>query len=197
MWNRSDDDQPQNQPQPRTGAAPGSGGRATIGSSIAVQGKLAGKEDLLIEGRFEGEIRVPGHQVTIGRQGSVEAEVRARLIVVEGKLSGNIVAEEQAVVRASGKVEGDIKAPKVALDEGCQFKGRIDMEPAEGKAAVEASKKESRDESKPGEPGQGLSGSTSGSGSSRPEGRTEGSGEAGKSAGSRPGESQEADRKRA
>lgn len=134
MWNRADEQTGSN-PGPNPGPGPSaSGGRALLGASIAVQGNLAGKEDLLIEGRFEGEIRVPGHQVTIGRQGNVEAEIRARRIVVEGRLAGNIVAEEQAVVRASGRVQGDIKAPKVALDEGCQFKGRIDMEPGDPKA---------------------------------------------------------------
>ena len=132
MWNRTEDE-PGAGPSPSP-ASSSSGGRALLGPSIAMQGNLAGKEDLLIEGRFEGEIRVPGHQVTIGRQGNVEAEIRARRIVVEGKLAGNIVAEEQAVVRATGRVQGDIKSPKVALDEGCQFKGRIDMEPVDAKA---------------------------------------------------------------
>lgn len=186
MWNKSEDEQPQ--PQSRPGGVPKAGsGRAALGPSIAIQGNLAGKEDLWIEGRFEGEIRVPGHQVTIGREGSVQAEIRARLIVVEGKLSGNIVAEEQAVVRATGRVEGDIKAPKVALDEGCQFKGRIDMEPTEGKASEKASQDA---EGKPGSPpGRGpetkdSSAASQGPGSSSPKGMRE-EGQAGRAASGR------------
>ncbi|MDX1630558.1 MAG: polymer-forming cytoskeletal protein [Thermoanaerobaculia bacterium] len=146
MWNRDDESQPQDQPRPSSrGTGPGTSGPALIGPSIAVRGKLAGKEDLRIEGRFEGEIRVPGNQVTIGRQGKVEAEIRARHIVVEGELAGNLVAEEQAVVRAAGRVEGDIKAPNVVLEEGCQFKGQIDMEPV-GKEETEETSESSAEE---------------------------------------------------
>lgn len=145
MWNRDDESQPQPRPPSRSPGA-GASGPALIGPSIAVRGKLAGKEDLRIEGRFEGEVRVPGNQVTIGRQGKVEAEIRARHIVIEGELAGNLVAEEQAVVRATGRVEGDIKAPNVVLEEGCQFKGQIDMEPV-GKEETEAKEEEKREES--------------------------------------------------
>lgn len=140
MWNRPDDPSqtetgPGSSPSPPQARRPGDGPRATIGHSLAIDGTLTGDEDLQIEGRFDGEIRIPGHEVTIGRQGKVEAEIRARRIIVEGQLSGNLVAEEQAVVRASGRVEGDIQAPKVALEEGCHFKGQIAMEPVKKEAS--------------------------------------------------------------
>lgn len=151
MWKKSEHDEPEPtktpSPEPRRrapGGPPGGGAsRAVIGRSIEVRGELTGDEDLLIEGRFQGEIRIPGHEVTIGRSGRVRAEIKAKTIVVEGELQGNLAAEEQAVVRASGKVQGDITAPRVALDEGCQFKGSIDMEPTRsgrGTAATESPK---------------------------------------------------------
>jgi cytoskeletal protein CcmA (bactofilin family) len=94
-----------------------------------LEGKLSGDEDLLVEGRFRGEIQVPAHQVTVGSDGRVEGEVRACAIVVEGEVRGNLTASQQVLVRASGSVHGDIRAPRVALDQGCRFKGAIDMEP--------------------------------------------------------------------
>jgi cytoskeletal protein CcmA (bactofilin family) len=110
-------------------AAPRSGIPARLGPTLSWEGKLAGEEDLLVEGRFKGEIQLPGHQVTIGSQGQVEGEVRASSIIVEGEVRGNLTAAQQVLVRASGKVLGDIRAPRVALDQGCRFKGAIDMEP--------------------------------------------------------------------
>jgi cytoskeletal protein CcmA (bactofilin family) len=113
------------QPSPR---APG-GPPARFGTSLKFVGKLAGDEDLVVDGRFEGEIQCPTHMVTVGPEGRVQGEVLANAIVVEGEVRGNLVATEQVLVRASGMVHGDIRAPRVALDQGCRFKGAIDMEP--------------------------------------------------------------------
>ena len=139
MWKRPDDvavpppvasadARPLTPPQaPVRGTAPSSPAR--LGPSLALEGKLSGEEDLLVEGRFRGEIQVPAHQVTVGSDGRVEGEVRANAIVVEGEVRGNLTASQQVLVRASGRVHGDIRSPRVALDQGCRFKGAIDMEP--------------------------------------------------------------------
>jgi len=127
-------------PPPRTGVT----SPARLGPSLALEGTLIGEEDLLVEGRFHGEIRVPEHQVTIGGSGKIEGEVRALAIVVEGEVRGNLSAAEQVLVRATGSVHGDIRAPRVALDQGCRFKGSIDMEPSGGKHVEAADRRESR-----------------------------------------------------
>jgi cytoskeletal protein CcmA (bactofilin family) len=141
MWKRPDDvavpppvasNEPRptvTPPPPAPGRAPAPSSPARLGPSLALEGKLSGEEDLLVEGRFRGEIQVPEHQVTVGSDGRVEGEVRACAIVVEGEVRGNLTATQQVLVRASGRVHGDIRAPRVALDQGCRFKGAIDMEP--------------------------------------------------------------------
>jgi cytoskeletal protein CcmA (bactofilin family) len=101
---------------------------------------------LLVEGRFRGEIQVPAHMVTVGTDGRVEGEVKASAIVVEGEVRGNLTASQQVLVRASGTVHGDIRAPRVALDQGCRFKGAIDMEPNPRPADLPAERKEGRRE---------------------------------------------------
>jgi cytoskeletal protein CcmA (bactofilin family) len=139
MWKRPEDvaaPPPPASPEPRPASPPPPPSRSTaasstarLGPTIALEGKLTGDEDLLVEGRFRGEIQVPAHQVTVGSDGRVEGEVRASAIVVEGEVRGNLTASQQVLVRASGSVHGDIRAPRVALDQGCRFKGAIDMEP--------------------------------------------------------------------
>ena len=147
MWNRDDNSsqKPLQAPNNKGGAT---GRPATIGSSIAVRGELLGREDLTIDGTFEGSISVAGCQVTIGATGQIEGVVKAKTIAVEGKVKGNLIADDQVVVRASGQMDGDIQAPRVALDEGCQFKGNIDMEPHAKKKAPEP-KAEVKSEPKP------------------------------------------------
>jgi cytoskeletal protein CcmA (bactofilin family) len=156
MWKRPEDvaaPPPPAPPEPRSASpppapsrsAPPAGSPARLGPSIVLEGKLSGDEDLLVEGRFRGEIQAPAHQVTIGADGRVEGEVRASAIVVEGEVRGNLTASQQVLVRASGSVHGDIRAPRVALDQGCRFKGAIDMEPNPRPADLPERKEARRD----------------------------------------------------
>ncbi|HEX5760705.1 MAG TPA: polymer-forming cytoskeletal protein, partial [Thermoanaerobaculia bacterium] len=124
-------------PPPAATAAPAStapasrGERATIGPSIFIKGDLAGEEDLIIEGRVEGRVDLRQHNLTVGKNGRVKADLVGRMVVVEGEVDGNVFAEEQAVVRTSGLVRGNITSPRVTLEDGSRFKGSIDMETKE------------------------------------------------------------------
>ncbi|HTQ81189.1 MAG TPA: polymer-forming cytoskeletal protein [Thermoanaerobaculia bacterium] len=138
-WKR--DDYPNSQPEPPTPARPAVAStpattdpprrseRATIGPSIFIKGDLAGEEDLVIEGRVEGKVDLKQHNLTIGKNGRVKADVFGRVITVEGEVDGNVYAQEQAVLRQSGAVRGNITSPRVTLEDGSRFKGSIDMEP--------------------------------------------------------------------
>ena len=111
-------------------------GVATVGPSITIEGDVKGEEDLLVEGKVAGKITVPAHSVTIGASGHVKAQVHARSITIEGEVEGDLVGEEDVVIRPSGHVVGNIVSPRVSLESGCRFKGSIDMEkgPASKKA---------------------------------------------------------------
>lgn len=108
---------------------PRRGDRATIGPSIFIKGDLTGDEDLVIEGRVEGKVDLKQNNVTIGKNGRVKADVFGRVVTVEGEVDGNVVAHEQAFLRQSGAIRGNISAPRVVLEDGSRFKGSIDMEP--------------------------------------------------------------------
>ncbi|MDH5218632.1 MAG: polymer-forming cytoskeletal protein [Gammaproteobacteria bacterium] len=100
---------------------------ALVGPSIVITGGLAGEEDVCIQGRVEGTVHFKGYSVTIGEHGRVKADIHAREILVEGKLEGNLYGEEKVHIRASGKVVGNIEAPRVVMEDGALFKGAVDM----------------------------------------------------------------------
>jgi cytoskeletal protein CcmA (bactofilin family) len=107
---------------------------ATIGKSIHIKGDVNGEEDLEIDGEVEGQITLAGNQLTIGAHGQVKGELNAKSIVVVGQVSGNLIATERAEIQGSGSVEGDIKAPRLLVQEGAVVNGSIEM----GKAAAAA-----------------------------------------------------------
>ena len=117
-------------PAPVTsGEPPRRSERATIGPSIFIKGDLSGEEDLIIEGRVEGKVDLKQNNVTIGKNGRVKADLLGRVVTIEGEVDGNVFAREQAILRQSGAIRGNITAPRVVLEDGSRFKGSIDMEP--------------------------------------------------------------------
>ncbi|HUO87199.1 MAG TPA: polymer-forming cytoskeletal protein, partial [Thermoanaerobaculia bacterium] len=109
MWKKNEDEPT----YPATGATPSSThtspptrtaesrrtGTAVIGESIRIEGDIHGDEDLLIEGEVEGKVSLDKHSVTIGPNGRIKADVHGRNINVEGKVQGNLFADEQVIVR--------------------------------------------------------------------------------------------------
>ena len=101
--------------------------RAVIGSAIIINGEVSGSQDLMVNGRIEGKVSLSDHSLTVGRKARIKADIYARLISIEGDAEGTIEGEEKIVLRGTGNVRGNLVAPQVVLEEGCKFKGSIDM----------------------------------------------------------------------
>jgi len=100
---------------------------ANVGQSIVFKGTLSGNEDLEIEGQVEGDVDLSEHQLTIGASAQIKAEITAKSILVIGRVTGNLTASERIEIQATGVVEGDIKTPRLLVQEGAVLNGRIDM----------------------------------------------------------------------
>ena len=111
-----------------------------IGQSVQIKGELSGNEDLTIEGMVDGKIMLKDHNLTIGANGRITAEVHAKTVEVVGQVSGNITADDKVEIAPTGSVTGDIRAPRVAISDGARFKGSIDMERAATGATAQPSK---------------------------------------------------------
>jgi cytoskeletal protein CcmA (bactofilin family) len=123
---------PEVRPEPppgtdRAGATRAPRDRATIGRSITIKGEVTGDEDLLIQGRVDGSVNLKQHSVTVGPEGEVKADITGRVVTVEGSVEGNLSADEQVILRNSARVQGDIVAPRLVLEDGARFRGGVDM----------------------------------------------------------------------
>jgi cytoskeletal protein CcmA (bactofilin family) len=102
-----------------------------IGPSIVIKGTVSGDEDLVIQGKVEGTIDLRDHEVSVGQSGKVHADINAKVVKVDGEVSGDISGNEKVVISKSGNVRGNIVAPRVTLEDGAIFKGSIDMDPGD------------------------------------------------------------------
>jgi cytoskeletal protein CcmA (bactofilin family) len=78
-----------------------------------------------VEGTVEGTISLSGQLLTVGESGRVVADLQAKVVKVEGQVTGDITALENAIITRTGRVLGDITAPRVTLEDGGVFKGKV------------------------------------------------------------------------
>ena len=115
--------------------------QTVLPGSFTVKGDLIADERTLIEGQVKGDVLVPDHQVRIGRTGRVVGEVFAKIIIVEGKVNGNLSAQEDLTLRPSAQVHGNLVAAQVRLEDGCSFRGTVDMDTMARTAAISEARK--------------------------------------------------------
>jgi len=89
----------------------------------------------------KGTVSLANNDLTIGDAGKVSADLTGKCVRVDGEVTGDINGTEVVVVSKSGRVRGNIVAPRVTLEDGANFKGSIDMDPVKaeeqtGKAAA-------------------------------------------------------------
>ena len=99
-----------------------------IGKAIRIKGQLRGGEDLEIEGRVEGTITLSNNHLTLARSAVVAANIEAQNITICGEVQGNTAASDKVEVTADAKVVGDIKAPRLVMEEGAKFRGIVEMD---------------------------------------------------------------------
>ena len=98
-----------------------------IGRQLVVNGEVSCDDDLTIEGTVQGFVSARDGTVTIETPARVEADVRAARVLVRGDVRGAISASERIELGPSSTVEGSLSAGLIAMVEGAQFNGTIDM----------------------------------------------------------------------
>jgi cytoskeletal protein CcmA (bactofilin family) len=117
--------------------------KATIGASMHIKGEIRSDEELVVDGEVEGIVE-SGSLLTIGRNGKVRANIRAKEVVIFGSVKGNIEAIEKLAIRDQGSLVGDIKTAGISIDDGAYFKGSIDISRPEPKVTSKPVKTEAR-----------------------------------------------------
>lgn len=99
---------------------------AWVGKAVVFEGILTSSEDLTLDGRVDGTIKIPAHALTLGPDSHVRADIDAKSVTIHGRVVGAIIATEKVIVHATGSVEGDISAPRIAVADGAVVQGHLD-----------------------------------------------------------------------
>jgi cytoskeletal protein CcmA (bactofilin family) len=115
------------------------GSNVVLGPRDSLTGTLIVEGNVRILGSVEGEIRATG-DIDIDSQATVQARIEGRSVHVRGELTGDVVAFGRFTVGGSGTVNGNVRAPRLQVDDGATVNGNVTMAPAE-----KTSSRDSRD----------------------------------------------------
>jgi cytoskeletal protein CcmA (bactofilin family) len=93
---------------------------------MSIKGDIHAREELMVDGEVEGTIESQS-QITVGANGKVKSNIRAREVIVYGSVRGNVEVTDKIAIRDQGSLVGDIKAAGISIDDGAYFKGSIDI----------------------------------------------------------------------
>jgi cytoskeletal protein CcmA (bactofilin family) len=97
-----------------------------LSSGIEITGSIRFSNDMIIDGKIDGEITSDKGRVTIGENAIIKGDVTAGEVKVYGKVEGKITSE-RCELKDKSKINGDIKSKVFSMEEGAQLSGRTDI----------------------------------------------------------------------
>lgn len=101
--------------------------QCTIGPGIVVNGRITGEATVSVSGRVEGTVALDD-ELIVEVDGVVVADVEAESVTVHGTFEGTLNARDTVRLCSGCAVTGDVRAPRVIIEEGARFKGNVDMD---------------------------------------------------------------------
>lgn len=99
-----------------------------LNSDVELKGILKFSGELTFDGKLEGDINSDG-TLLLGENAIIKGNIEVTSVVVRGKINGNVVAKEKIDLKARTELFGDIKAPKLVIEEGVTFVGKSEINP--------------------------------------------------------------------
>jgi cytoskeletal protein CcmA (bactofilin family) len=103
--------------------------QSVISNDIEIIGTIKGSGSVRIDGKLEGELHCGGDAI-IGKSAQIKGNVVVNSVTVEGSVQGNITAKDRIEMKSSGRVTGDIRAKRLAVEDGVTFIGRSEVNPS-------------------------------------------------------------------
>lgn len=143
MW-RKEDGNPQASSEVSTGSTtantagkPLSGkASACVSQGIKIKGEVNGSEDLFVDGIVEGKINLANSVLTVGPNATVKAEITSRELVLRGRTEGKLTATERIQIWHTARVNGDLKAERISIEEGAELHGKLEAGKASNSAPL-------------------------------------------------------------
>jgi cytoskeletal protein CcmA (bactofilin family) len=107
---------------------PASNSKNVLNSDVELKGSLKFTGEMTFDGKLDGDISSDG-ALHLGDNAVVKGNINVNSVVVRGKVNGNVTAKEKIDIKSKTELFGDIRAPKLTIEEGVTFVGKSEVNP--------------------------------------------------------------------
>ncbi len=105
-----------------------SNSKNVLNSDVELKGTLKFSGEMTFDGKLDGDIVSDG-SLNLGDNAVVKGGINVNTVVMRGKINGNVTAKEKIEIKAKTELFGDIRAPKLVIEEGVTFVGKSEVNP--------------------------------------------------------------------
>src|SRR5262252_4169592 len=109
-------------------STPATNSKNVLNSDVELKGTLKFSGELTFDGKLDGDIQSDG-SLTLGDNAVIKGNMNVTTVIVRGKVNGNISAKEKIDIKTKAELFGDIRAPKLVIEEGVTFVGKTEVNP--------------------------------------------------------------------
>jgi cytoskeletal protein CcmA (bactofilin family) len=100
-----------------------------LSNDVVIKGSIKFANEFTFDGKLEGDITSADGILTVGENANVHGDIKSKIVIVKGKVHGNVTAPERCELHAGSELIGDLKALRFALEDGATFLGRLEVTP--------------------------------------------------------------------
>ena len=104
------------------------GSKNVLNSDVELKGTLKFTGELSFDGKLDGDINSEG-SLHLGDNAVVKGNINVNTVVMRGKINGNVTAREKIEIKSKTELFGDVRAPKLVIEEGVTFVGKTEVNP--------------------------------------------------------------------
>ena len=99
---------------------------AYLGKDLNIKGSISGHDDIQVDGKFEGNMKLKG-RLDINQSAKIKGSAVAKTIDIKGEVEGKLAAGSKMFIDHTARIEGKIFTPVISVVEGAQFNGEVKM----------------------------------------------------------------------
>lgn len=107
---------------------PNANSKHVLSADVEIKGTLKFAGELSFDGKLDGDITSEG-VLNVGDNAVIKGNLNVNSVVLRGKINGNVTAREKIEIKAKTELFGDIRAPKLVIEEGVTFVGKSEVNP--------------------------------------------------------------------